>query len=138
MAKLIDSKAVERVIRKHLESKGAVLSLAKKRGQTGPDIEARLGNLTYFVEVIGFQEKPPIRSREFYECFFRTISRDRDNPVHILLIGLPIRFKDGMKQRKRQYPIAWDKLGKVFPNLNLWYVDVEHNRIEQRSWSNPY
>jgi hypothetical protein len=139
MAKIVEAAAVEKVIRRYLEVKGYTLSPPKKRGQTGPDIVARHDRSTYFVEVIGFQEVPPIRSREFYEAFFRVISRDRDNLADdILVLGLPKRFKDGMRQRKQQYPKAWEKLGKTFPNLWLWYVDIELDTVEEYLWSSPF
>jgi len=139
MAKTVEAAAVEKVIRKYLEIKGCTLSPPKKRGETGPDIVAENDRSTYFVEVIGFQEVPPIRSREFYEAFFRVISRDRDNIANdILALGLPKRFKDGMRQRKQQYPKAWEKLGRAFPNLRLWYVDTELDTVEEYPWSNPF
>jgi len=138
MAKLVEAEAVEQVIRRYLEGKGYALSPRKKRGQTGADIIARYDKSTLFVEVIGFQSKPPTRSREFYEAFFRVISRDRGNPDDILIVGLPMRFKDGMRQRKQQYPVAWEKLGKAFPNIRLWYVDTEQDTLEEYFWSNPF
>lgn len=46
------------------------------------------------------------------------------------------RFKYGMKQRKQQYPVAWEKLGKAFPNLRLWYVDTEQDTLEEYPWAN--
>ena len=137
MAKLVEARDVEQVIRRYLEAKGCTLSAPKKLGQTGADITARRGTSTWFVEVIGFQSKPPTRSREFYEAFFRLISRDRDNLDDVLIFGLPKRFKDGMTQRKQHYPVAWEKLGKAFPSLQLWYVDTEQNAVEEYPWSNP-
>jgi len=135
MAKLVEARDVEQVIRRYLEGKRCTLSPSKKRGQTGPDIIARHSKSTWFVEVIGFQSHPPTRSREFYEAFFRVISRDRDNLDDVLVLSLPKRFKDGMKQRKQQYPAAWEKLGKAFPNLRIWYVDTEQNIVEEYTWS---
>ncbi|MCL0057581.1 hypothetical protein M1N05_00730 [Dehalococcoidales bacterium] len=138
MAKLVKAKDVEQVVRRYLEGKGCTLSPPKKYGQTGTDITAKCGKSTWFVEVIGFQSHPPTRSREFYEAFFRVISRDRNNPDDALVLALPKRFKNGIRQRKQQYPVAWEKLGKAFPNLRLWYVDIEKNIVEEYPWSNPY
>jgi hypothetical protein len=138
MAKLIEARDVEHVIRRHFPSESFKLSAPKKLGETGPDIEATSEGSTYFVEVIGFQEHPPIRSREFYECFFRVISRDRNNPEDILVMALPIRFKNGMRQRVKQYSVAWEKLGQAFPNLEVWYVDTEPGKVEKYPWSNPF
>ena len=138
MAKLTKSLEVERVVRKYLEDKGCSISSYKRKGETGPDIKATRGKYTWFVEAIGFEERPWIRSREFYEAFFRVISRDRDNPDDVLVLALPKRFKNGMRQRKQQYPIAWEKLGKAFPNLGFWYVDTQSNIVDEYSWSNPF
>jgi len=138
MAKSVKSVEVERVIRKYLEDKGRTLSSRRKYGETGADIVAKHSKFTWFVEVIGFEEHRWIRSREFYEAFFRVISRDRNNPDAILVLALPKRFKDGMKQRRQQYPVAWDKLGKAFPNLRIWYADTEQGAVEEYSWSMPF
>lgn len=138
MAKLVEAKQVEQVIRNYLERKGCMLSYPKKSGETGVDIIATRGDSTWLVEVIGFQSHPPTRSREFYEAFFRVISRDKGNPDDILAIGLPKRFKNGIRQRKSQYAVAWPKLGKAFPNLQLWYVDIESGTVEEYPWSDPF
>jgi hypothetical protein len=90
MAKLVEAKVVEQVIRRYLEGKSCALSPPKKRGQTGPDIVARRGKSTWFVGVIRSQEVPWIRSREFYEAFFPVISRDRGRPFLALGYGMPI------------------------------------------------
>jgi len=138
VAKIVKSSAVEKIVRKYLEDKGCSLSSPRKHGETGADIIATKGMSTWFVEVIGFQGVPPVRSREFYEAFFRIISRDRNNPNDILVMALPKRFKTGMRQRVRQYPVAWSKLGKVLPNLNIWYIDTEQSKVEEYPWSSPY
>jgi hypothetical protein len=139
VAKEVQAMEVEKVIRGNLEREGCkLINEPKKPGQTGVNIIAQKGNLTWYVEVIGFQSHPPTRSREFYEAFFRIISRDRDDPNDILVLGLPKRFKVGMPDRKQQYPKAWGKLGKVFPNLYIWYVDTVSSKIEKYAWSNPF
>jgi len=138
MAKSVEARRVGQVIRRYLRGKGYTLSQPKKHGQTGVDITATRGESTLFMEVIGFQDHPPTRSREFYECFFRVISRDGGNPSDVLAMGLPRWFKDGMRQRKRNYSVAWEKLGRAFPNLKIWYVDTEQNVIEEFPWAKPF
>jgi Holliday junction resolvase-like predicted endonuclease len=136
--KLVNSEAVEKIVRSYLKGKGFSLSKQKKQGQTGADIVAMKGKQTRFIEVIGFQSAPPTRSREFYEAFFRAISRDQNRAQDTLIIALPIRFRNGMRRRKQQYPVAWGKLGEAFPNLKLWYVDVDHNSVEEYPWLTPF
>jgi hypothetical protein len=138
VVKLVEAGDVERVVRKYLEENGYSLTSPKEYGQTGVDIIAKRGESTCFVEIIGFQSHPPTRSREFYEAFFRIISRDRNNPHDHLVLALPKRFKDGMKQRKQHYSVAWDKLAKAFPNLKLWYVDTGLNAVQEYQWANPH
>jgi len=137
MVKLVESSDVEQIVRKLLREKGCTLSVPKGKGQTGSDITAISGKSTWFVEVIGFQSHPSIRSREFYEAFFRIVSRNRDNLDDILVLALPKRFKNGMAQRKHQYLIAWEKLGKTFPNLYIWYVDTKRKMVEEYPWLKP-
>ena len=123
---------------RYLRSRGYTVTCADPRpGTTDSDIVARKGKESLFVEVIGFQVVPSIRSREFYECFFRAISRDRDLPDQRLIMALPARFANGMGQRQRQYPKAWKKIGEAFPNLEIWYVDTEAATVIERSWLNP-
>ncbi len=138
MPESITASEVEQVIRKYLEENGCSVSSSRKWGETGADIIATRGKSTWYVEVIGFQSNKSIRSRKFYEAFFRVISRDRGNPNDILIIGLPVRFKDGMRQRRNQYPVAWDKLGKAFPNLQIWYADTEQKTVEEYPWAIPF
>jgi len=138
MAKLVEAADVEHVIREYLKEKGYSLSSPKDYGQTGVDITAKKDKSICFVEIIGFQSHPPTRSREFFEAFFRVISRDRDNPCDTLVLALPKRFKDGMRQRKLQYSVAWGKLGNAFPNLKLWYVDIENKKVQEYLWSYPH
>jgi len=138
MAKLTKSLEVEQVVRKYLEDKGCSISSYKRKGETGPDIKATRGKYTWFVEAIGFEEHPWIRSREFYEAFFRVISRDTNSSNETLVLALPRRFKDGMRQRTRNYPVAWAKLGRTFSNLRIWYVDTEEGTVEEYQWATPF
>jgi len=39
---------------------------------------------------------------------------------------------------KQQYSVAWDRLGKAFPNLKLWYVDTVQDTVVEYQWSNPH
>ena len=134
--KLVSADEVEKIVRAHLIQQGYSLTNAqRKHGETGCDVIAARDRARVFVEVIGFQSAPPIRSREFYECFFRAISRDQGKPNDRLIMALPKRFADGMARRKRQYGLAWEKIGKAFPHLEIWYVDVNRSSVEERPWA---
>jgi len=116
-----------------LRSEGYELSKPLKSGETGTDIIARLGDKKVHIEVIGFDTSPPRRSKDFYESFFRTISRlDRD--ATSVVMALPSRFGRGLRQRARQYGIAWERIARAFPELSIWLVDVEGETYQRHSW----
>ena len=133
--KLIASEDVENTIRRYLKRQNFVLSDTKQRGETGCDLVATRGSERVFIEIIGFQSVPPIRSREFYELFFRTISRDTGRSEDRLVMALPARFAIGMAQRKQQYGVAWNKIGAAFPNLAMWYVNTVTGHVKECTWS---
>ena len=133
--KLEKSEAVESALRNYLLDLGFTLSKPKQHGETGCDLVAIKGRKRLFIEVIGFQSAPPTRSKEFFECFFRAVSRDQGKHGDRLVMALPIRFARGKVQRKRQYGIAWEKIGNAFPNLEIWYVDTHNGHVVERSWT---
>jgi hypothetical protein len=132
--KLVNSEDVENAIRGYLIKQRFVLSETKQRGETGCDLVATRGAERLFIEIIGFQSVAPIRSREFYELFFRTISRDTGRQEDRLVMALPARFAIGMAQRKRQYGLAWNKIGATFPNLEIWYIDTVTGQVKECTW----
>ena len=135
MALSVTGKQVESVLRKLLPQKGyEVQNPPRECGETGADIIARNGEERVFIECIGFQEHPPTRSKQFYEAFFRAISRLKDG-ANRCVMALPARFKRGMNARARQYGKAWKRIGDAFPELQFWFVEVEKNRYEMSKWN---
>jgi hypothetical protein len=100
----------------------------------GADILADRDGVLTAVECIGFQENPPLRSKQFYEAFFRAISR-LGQGAHRCVMALPKRFGRGMEQRARQYGEAWARIGKAFPELEIWLVDINNLSYERRRWN---
>ena len=52
-----------------------------------------------------------------------------------VVIALPERFRRGLPQRVQQYGIAWQRIGTAFPELEIWFVDIENNKLEKTKWS---
>ncbi len=76
MALSVTGKEVESVLRELLPGEGyEIRNPRRKLGETGADIIARKGTVDIYIECIGFQNHPPTRSKQFYEAFFRAISR---------------------------------------------------------------
>lgn len=121
----IANKLTEDLLRKKLSEQGYALNPALKHGETGVDIIAERGSERLFIEVIGFKDRGPSRAKDFFEAFFRAISRIDDGAEN-LIIALPKRFKNGLPQRASHYGKAWKRLGDAFPELEIWLVDVEN------------
>jgi len=126
---------IESVLRILLSKRGyELLNKPRAHGETGADIIARKGDVQVLIECIGFQEVAPLRSKQFYEVFFRAISRLKDGATRCV-IALPIRFKRGMNQRANHYGEAWKRIGDAFPELEIWFVNVKGNTYEEHKWN---
>ena len=138
MREKIKNKDVENSLRKSLKTEDyTLLNKPKKYGETGVDILAKKNGKVFHIEVIGYSSSPPKRSRDFYEVYFRVISRLNNNATH-LIIALPKQFKKGFPQRVKQYRVAWKKIGDVFPELEVWFVDIKNNTYEKKKWGNCF
>ena len=135
MALSVTGAQVEKVLRHLLSKNGYKLkNKPRKKGETGADIIAEKYGVNVAIECIGFQENPPVRSKQFYEAFFRAISRLSDGARQCVM-ALPKRFGNGMERRARHYGEAWKRIGEAFPELEIWLVDVEEKSFEIRLWS---
>ncbi|NQU97248.1 MAG: hypothetical protein HQ548_06355 [Chloroflexi bacterium] len=134
MAKKPESKEVETVLRRCLVDEGYKLNNPLGRGETGADIIARRRKEAIYIEVIGFDTRPPRRSKDFYESFFRAVSRLNGGTTSVV-IALPARFGRGLRQRARQYRVAWARIGKAFPELAIWLIDTESQEYERHTWA---
>jgi predicted transport protein len=126
---------VESVLRRLLPQRGYdLLNKPRSKGETGADIIEKKNNEDVFIECIGYQENPPLRSKQFYEGFFRTVSRLKDGAARCVL-ALPTGFNKGKKQRAKQYGEAWTRIGHAFPELEIWPVNVTENSYYECKWN---
>lgn len=134
MALLITGDEVECVLREVLPKQGhALKNPPRKIGETGADIISEKGRVTFAIECIGFQSVPPLRSKQFYEVFFRAISRLKDGAQRCV-IAVPKRFGRGLRQRAAQYGEAWARISQAFPELRIWLVDTEKRSYTEHHW----
>jgi hypothetical protein len=75
MPALVAAEKVEELIRENLRDEGYELSRERLYGQNGTDIIATRGHQCLHIEAIAFKESPPARAKDFYESFFRAVSR---------------------------------------------------------------
>ena len=132
---MVKNQDVEKSLRQNLKEKGFELEIPERKfGETGVDVIASKNSETWHIEVIGYKTSPPARSKDFYEVFFRAMSRLKDGAKHIV-IALPERFRNGLPQRVRQYGVGWQRIGSAFPELEVWLVDTENNKVETTKWN---
>ena len=134
MAAIVSSERVEAVVRRDLKGRGYKLSKQLSNGETGCDVVATKGRRRIHIEVISFKSSGPARSRDFFQSFFRAVSR-LNNGATRCVIALPSRFGKGLPKRASGYGVAWRRIGSAFPELEVWLVAVEECKIEQTSWN---
>ncbi len=133
MAALVTGAQVEECLRVCLAREGYELSRERGHGETGVDIEAKKDSITVAIEVIGFKASPPGRATDFFQSFFRAVSR-LNNGADFCVIALPVRFSQGLPARANQYRVAWSRIAKIFPELEIWLVDTEKRSYARSKW----
>ena len=127
------------------ESEWSVLNAPKRNGETGTDVLAVKDEILYFIEVIGYKSSGPARSKDFFEGFWRVISRlekatntgqAQEHQAIKLVLAVPEKFKRGMEQRHFQYSTAWSRIARAFPELELWYIS--ESNLDRRPWERPF
>jgi len=130
---LIENNAVEETLRSVLEREGYELSSFRKNGETGVDILATRGHERIFIECIGYKSSGPARAKDFYEVFFRAVSR-LNNDAERLVIALSSRAELGLPARALQHRVAWERIAVSFPELEIWLVDTQTKTCLRRTW----
>ena len=136
---IVTNPETENCLRKLLINEGYALNSLRTHGETGTDIIATKNNEELHIEVIGYKKLGPARARDFYEVFFRAISRLNNKNCKSCIIALPDNFKIGLPQRVKQHEVAWQRIANVFPELEIWLVDTINNRYTKtclKDWLN--
>jgi hypothetical protein len=82
---IVSNQEIENCLRETLEHEGFSLSRKRAHGETGVDIKATRGEEQLFIESVGYKESAPARAKDFYEGFFRTVSRLDDGATRCVL-----------------------------------------------------
>jgi hypothetical protein len=130
------NKETEDTLRVFLQSRGFNLSpKLEAPGANGTDIIAsKTNHPTYHIEVIGYKRSASARSRDFYEACFRCLSRLKLGADKVVM-ACPFSFCLGLDQRVQNMGDAWLRLGKSFPELELWFVYPQGTQISYGSWN---
>jgi hypothetical protein len=133
VAALVSAKDVEAVVRAKLVHEGYRVSTERAHGETGTDVIGTRGIESIHLEAIAFKSSPPARSKDFYEAFFRAVSR-LELGATTCVIALPSRFGMGFPQRAKASGAAWRRMGIAFPELEVWLVDTSELTVRRTSW----
>ena len=134
MPAVISNADTEKCLRALLLSEGYELSLKRAYGETGVDILAVKEEEKLHIEVIGYKARGPARAKDFYESFFRAISRIKDGATRCV-IAIPNLAEWGLPARARQYGEAWIRIGQMFPELEIWLVETEAQSYKRTMWN---
>ncbi len=133
MPSVVSNDTVEKTLRELLKREGYSLSPQKAHGQTGVDILATRDGESYHIEVIGFKSSPSARAYDFYQVYFRAVSRLSEGAKHCV-IALPKRTGDGLPARAEQHHVAWLRIAEAFPELEIWLVDTGKRNYRRTKW----
>ena len=107
----------------------------------GPDLCLEIDNLKYYFEAIAFSVPGGKNQMDFWKAFSQAISRLNPdskwgNPDKII-IALPYDYKKGWETRLRNYGRdIWYRIGKAFPELEIWFVSS--NKIDKYPWNDSF
>jgi len=124
---------VEQRLRNALQGEGYQLNSPRKRGEHGADIIACGSVGTWYIEVIGYKRRGFQRSWDFNTAFFGAVSRLNDRAEHCV-IAMAKEAKLGLPVRAQQHRVAWERIAKAFPELEIWLVDTSNGGYERTSW----
>ena len=89
MPSKISNRETEGILRRLLESEGfRPLNAPRKNGETGCDMIMQKGKKEFHIEIIGYKSAGSARAKDFFEVFFRAVSRIKDGARHCV-IALP-------------------------------------------------
>ncbi len=124
---------VEDCLRACLADEGYSLTPKRSHGQTGVDIVASKGDAQYHIEVVGYKESGPARAKNFFEAFFRAVSRLNDHAIHCV-IAVSTFAETGLPARAGQHRVAWLRIADAFPELEIWLGDTAAGTCKRTTW----
>ena len=134
MPSIITNIETENCLRELLKKEGYKLRSKGGLSKLGSDIKATKDNEDLYIEVIGFEEQGLERVKDFYEAFFQAVSRLNNKDCKHCIIAMPERVRKSLPIRAKIYKVAWERIAKAFPELEIWLVDVENRKYQKTSW----
>ena len=130
----VANEAVVDALRVRLQKQGYKVSPRRPFGAQGADIVAEKDGEKIVAEVIGYKSSGPARRSDFAVAFWVAIGRVDDYPDAKVVIALPSQFGRGLGARLDSRRHAWQRIGRAFPELEIWLVDVLGQDYRRYPW----
>jgi hypothetical protein len=130
------NRETEIILRQVLEKQGFELNPQRVHGEHGVDILAKMDDRSLHIECIGYKKSGSARAKDFFEGFFRSVSRLNDD-ARECIIALPSDHKIGINRRVSQHRVAWERIGRAFPELKVWFVNSSGS-YDEYGWNDLF
>jgi len=130
----VANEAVVDALRAALKKQGYKVSPRRPFGAQGADVVAEKDGEKVVAEVVGYKSSGPARRSDFAVAFWVTIGRVDDYPDAKVVIALPSQFERGLGARLDSRRGAWERIGRAFPELEIWLVDVLGQDYKRCPW----
>ncbi len=117
-----------------MKEEGYKLNIKKGLGKLGPDIKATKDDEVFYIEVAGSEDSSMKSVKDFYEAFFQVVSRLNNKDCKHCIIAMPESLRKPLLIRAKIYKVAWERIAKAFPELEIWLVDAENKKYQKTSW----
>jgi hypothetical protein len=130
----VANESVVDALRAVLQRQGYKVSPKRPFGAQGADVVADKNDEKLVAEVIGYKSAGPSRRSDFAVAFWVAIGRVDEYPGAKVAIALPSQFERGLGARLDSRRGAWERVGKAFPELEIWLVDVVNQNFKRCPW----
>lgn len=134
MPSAITNIETENCLRELLKKERYKLSTKSGLGKLSSDIKATKDNEVFYIEIAGSEISRLESVKDFHEAFFQVVSRLNNKDCKHCIIAMPETSRKSLPTRAKIYKVAWERIAKVFPELEIWLVDVENKKYQKTSW----
>jgi len=134
MSAVTSNTEIENFLRNILKEEGYKIKGKKGLAMLGPDIKATKDKEVFYIEIAGSDAKGLEITNDFYEAFFQAVSRLNNKDCRHCIIVVPESLRKMLHIRAKIYKVAWERIAKVFPELEIWLVDVKNKQYLKTAW----
>jgi hypothetical protein len=129
-----ESIEIENCLRDILKDEGYKLSSKTGLARLSSDIKAAKDGEVFYIEIAGSETSRLESTKEFYEAFFQAVSRLNNKDCKHCIIAMPESSRKLLPIRAKIFKVAWERISTVFPELQIWLVDVQNKQYQKTSW----